>query len=180
MLPNKLQIKLDELCSIQALVQNEQKPITIYRQSLPGSRKRLEQKKILPSRCSFFEKRPKTFFARFYFPENENLIFDAISNSGKRRVTPKLKFLSLSRRIPSGVQSNSFSQFESQDSGSSDRWSVSMHRLWRLRSDREEPKSKSKRSPRGKKKLKELPLERQKKTFLSLIRRGMHLRYFYN
>ena len=50
------------------------------------------EKKILQSRCSFFEKRPKTFFARFYFPENENLIFDAISNSGKRRVTPKLKF----------------------------------------------------------------------------------------
>ena len=73
-----------------------------------------------------------------------------------------------SRRIPSGVQSNSFSQFESQDSGSSDRWSVSMHRLWRLRSDREEPKSKSKRSPRGKKKLKELPLERQKKLFYHL------------
>ena len=112
---------------------------------------------------------------------DENLIFDAISNSGKRRVTPKLKFLSLSRRIPSGVQSNSFSQFESRDSsGRRDRWSVSMHRLWRLRSDREEPKSKSKRSPRGKKKLKELPLERQKKPFLSLIRRGMHLRYFYN
>ena len=131
-------------------------------------KKVLAEKKFCKVVAVFFEKRPKTFFARFYFPENENLIFDAISNSGKRRVTPKLKFLSLSRRIPSGVQSNSFSQFESQDSGSSDRWSVSMHRLWRLRSDREEPKSKSKRSPRGKKKLKELPLERQKKLFYHL------------
>ena len=168
MLPNKLQIKLDELCSIQALVQNEQKPITIYRQSLPGSRKRFEQKKNSAKSLQFFWKTTENIFRQILFSRNENLIFDAISNSGKRRVTPKLKFLSLSRRIPSGVQSNSFSQFESQDSGSSDRWSVSMHRLWRLRSDREEPKSKSKRSPRGKKKLKELPLERQKKLFYHL------------
>ena len=34
-------------------------------------KKVLAEKKILQSRCSFFEKRPKTFFARFYFPETK-------------------------------------------------------------------------------------------------------------
>ena len=65
-------------------------------------KKVLAEKKNSAKSLQFFWKTTENIFRQILFSRNENLIFDAISNSGKRRVTPKLKFLSLPKNSLGG------------------------------------------------------------------------------
>ena len=65
-------------------------------------KKKVRAEKNSAKSLQFFWKTTENIFRQILFSRNENLIFDAISNSGKRRVTPKLKFSLPPEEFPRG------------------------------------------------------------------------------